>query len=407
MSSKASEPSVDPLEFRNTLGRFGTGITVVTVQQGEEVRGITVNAFMSVSLKPPLVLVSIDKNANSHALLAQSERYGVSILSEHQEVVSNLFAGRPDASIEVHYEHVAGFSADPRRVGAAGLPHRRGARGGRPHALYRRGGASDLPRRRETAALLRWALRTARDPFLRSYSGRLGAFMSPDTKPHMQPLKGSIVPLPIPFTGSDAKIDEAALKEIIEFQLREGSHGLGVTGTTGEPSSLSLNERKHVAEFVYREVNGRVPVMPGTGTNNLDETLDLTKHAESIGADAVLVISPYYIKPNQNSLFEYFKRIADSVPNTPVVLYNIPGRTAVNIEPKTIGRLRDACKNIVGVKHATKNLDDVSYTFVYAGHDFGVYCGAGDDDLPDAHPGRLRSRERDRGGCAARDCRAV
>ena len=109
MSSKVSEPSVDPLEFRNTLGRFGTGITVVTVQQGEEVRGITVNAFMSVSLKPPLVLVSIDKNANSHALLAQSERYGVSILSEHQEVVSNLFAGRPDASIEVHYEHVAGF----------------------------------------------------------------------------------------------------------------------------------------------------------------------------------------------------------------------------------------------------------------------------------------------------------
>ena len=200
--------------------------------------------------------------------------------------------------------------------------------------------------------------------------------MSPDTKPHMQPLKGSIVPLPTPFTGSDAKIDEAALKEIIEFQLREGSHGLGVTGTTGEPSSLSLNERKHVAEFVYREVNGRVPVVPGTGTNNLDETLDLTKHAESIGADAVLVISPYYIKPNQNSLFEYFKRIADSVPNTPVVLYNIPGRTAVNIEPKTIGRLRDACKNIVGVKHATKNLDDVSYTFVYAGHDFGVYCGA-------------------------------
>ena len=193
--------------------------------------------------------------------------------------------------------------------------------------------------------------------------------------PSMQPPKGSIVPLPTPFTGSDAQIDEAALKEIIEFQLREGSHGLGVTGTTGEPSSLSLDERKYVAEFVHQEVRGRVPVMPGTGTNNFDETLDLTKHAESIGADAILVISPYYIKPNQNSLFEYFKRIADSVPSTPVVLYNIPGRTAVNIEPKTIGRLRDACKNIVGVKHATKNLDDVSYTFVHAGHDFGVYCG--------------------------------
>ncbi len=101
--------SVNPSEFRNTLGRFGTGVTVVTVQQGEEVRGITVNAFMSVSLEPPLVLVSIDKNANSHALLAESERYGVSILSEHQEAMSNLFAGRFDKSIEVHYEYVDGF----------------------------------------------------------------------------------------------------------------------------------------------------------------------------------------------------------------------------------------------------------------------------------------------------------
>ena len=101
--------SVDPYQFRNTLGRFGTGVTVVTVQQGEEVRGITVNAFMSVSLEPPLVLVSIDKSANSHALLAESERYGVSILSEHQEAMSNLFAGRPDESIEVHYEYADGF----------------------------------------------------------------------------------------------------------------------------------------------------------------------------------------------------------------------------------------------------------------------------------------------------------
>lgn len=192
----------------------------------------------------------------------------------------------------------------------------------------------------------------------------------------MQLPKGSLVPLPTPFTGSENSIDEAALGEIIDFQLREGSHGLGVAGTTGEPSSLSLAERKSITEFVMKTVEGRVPVIPGTGTNNLDETLELTRHAASIGADAVLVISPYYIKPNQNSLFTYFKRVADSVPNTPVMLYNIPGRTAVNIEPRTIGRLREACKNIVGVKHATKNLDDVSYTFVFAGHDFGVYCGA-------------------------------
>lgn len=188
--------------------------------------------------------------------------------------------------------------------------------------------------------------------------------------------KGSLVPLPTPFTGSDNRVDEAALKEIIEFQIREGSHGLGCTGTTGEPSSLSLDERKHVTELVIETVRGRVPVMPGTGTTNFDETLELTRHAVKAGADAVLVISPYYIKPNQNNLFEYFSAVAKAVPDTPLMLYNIPGRTAVNIEPKTIGRLREACPNILGVKHATKNLDDVSYTFVHAGRDFGVYCGA-------------------------------
>jgi 4-hydroxy-tetrahydrodipicolinate synthase len=192
----------------------------------------------------------------------------------------------------------------------------------------------------------------------------------------MRPLTGSIVPLPTPFTGADNRIDEEALRHLIAFQLDNGTHGLGTTGTTGEPSSLSLDERRFVAEFVIREVGGRVPVIPGTGSANLDETLELTRHAAKAGADAVLVISPYYVRPNQNNLFEYFKRVADEVADTPVILYNIPGRTAVNIEPATIGRLRQACPNIVGVKHATKNLDDVSYTFVHAGRDFGVYCGA-------------------------------
>ncbi|MFA5550438.1 MAG: 4-hydroxy-tetrahydrodipicolinate synthase [Trueperaceae bacterium] len=187
---------------------------------------------------------------------------------------------------------------------------------------------------------------------------------------------GSIVPLPTPFTGEAAEVDEAALRRIVEFQIENGSHGLSCTGTTGEPSSLSLAERKRVVEVVKDAIAGRVPFYPGTGNNNLAETLELTRHAVELGVDGVMIIAPYYVRPNQQNLFEYFSAVAQAVPETPVILYNIPGRAAVNIDPETIGRLRRANPNVVGVKHATKNLDDVSYTFVHAGRDFGVYCGA-------------------------------
>lgn len=199
-------------------------------------------------------------------------------------------------------------------------------------------------------------------------------------EPSMLVPRGSIVPLPTPFTGPRAAVDEAALARVIEFQLANGSHGLSCTGTTGEPSSLTVDERKRVVEFVNERVAGRVPFVPGTGSNNLAETLELTRHAVELGVDGVMIIAPYYVKPNQHSLFAYFKTIADAVAEqnseTAVILYNIPGRAAVNIDPETIGALRRACPNIVGVKHATKNLDDVSYTFVHAGRDFAVYCGA-------------------------------
>lgn len=192
----------------------------------------------------------------------------------------------------------------------------------------------------------------------------------------MKPPKGSIVPLPTPFTGPAAQVDEDALRRIVDFQLENGSHGLSCTGTTGEPSSLSLAERKRVVEVVKEAMAGRAPFIPGTGNNNLAETLELTRHAVQLGVDGVMIIAPYYVRPNQQNLFDYFSTVACEFPDTPVILYNIPGRAAVNIDPVTIGRLREACPNIVGVKHATKNLDDVSYTFVHAGRDFGVYCGA-------------------------------
>ncbi len=187
---------------------------------------------------------------------------------------------------------------------------------------------------------------------------------------------GSIVPLPTPFAGDEARIDERALRRLVDFQIAHGSHGVSCTGTTGEPSSLSAEERRRVIEIVHDAVGGRVPFVPGTGTNNLDETLSTTRYAADLGVDAVLVIAPYYVRPNQDNLFEYFRRVAAEVPDTPVILYNIPGRAAVTIEPRTIGRVRAACPNVVGVKHATKDLDDVSYTFVHAGRDTAVYCGA-------------------------------
>lgn len=189
----------------------------------------------------------------------------------------------------------------------------------------------------------------------------------------LERLRGSIVPLVTPFRGGE--IDTTALDDLIEFQLRSGSHGLGVTGTTGEPSSLSYDEREFMVAHALERTRGRVPLVAGTGSANFDETLRLTRFAADRGADAVLVITPYYVRPNQNNLHAYFKAVADAVPGTPVILYNIPGRTAVQVEPATIGRLRRDAPNVVGVKHSVKDLDVVSQTFVQAGRDFLVYCG--------------------------------
>src|SRR5690606_4743454 len=125
--------------------------------------------------------------------------------------------------------------------------------------------------------------------------------------------RGSIVPLPTPFTGPQARFDEAALAALIEYQLANGSHGLSCTGTTGEPSSLTTDERKRVVEFVHQRIAGRVPSVPGTRSNSLAATLDLTRHAVELGVDGVMLIAPYYVKPNQHSLLAYFKTIADAV----------------------------------------------------------------------------------------------
>lgn len=186
-------------------------------------------------------------------------------------------------------------------------------------------------------------------------------------------LRGSICPVITPFTESGA-IDEKAFTELINWQIGSGSHGISVTGTSGEPSSLTIAERKRVMDLAKKTIDGRVFFAPGTGSTNHDETMELTKYAEEIGADAAMVIVPYYNRPNQEALYQHFKTVADSVV-TPIIIYNIPGRSAVNMEVSTMKRLVDDCPNIIGVKEANKDFEHVNRVLLNCGRDFLLFSG--------------------------------
>lgn len=186
-------------------------------------------------------------------------------------------------------------------------------------------------------------------------------------------LRGSIVPMITPFTGA-GEVDDGALRDLIDRAVEAGSHGISVTGTTGEPSALTLEEREHVMEVAKKAVDGRVPFVPGTGTNNLDETFRLTRAAEALDADAALVIVPYYSKPSQEGLYRYFAAVADAT-ELPLVIYNIPGRTAVNMAPATMARLRRDRPQIVGVKESNTDFEHVTKVLYECGRDFLVFSG--------------------------------
>ena len=172
----------------------------------------------------------------------------------------------------------------------------------------------------------------------------------------------------------DGKLDERALTDLIDWQIQSGSHGISVTGTTGEPSSLSIEERRRVIELASQVIENRVPFIPGTGSNNFEETSALSKFAEKLGVDAVMLIAPYYVRPSQEGLFQFFKSIASQL-SVPVILYNIPGRTAVNIEPDTVARLKEACPNIIGCKESNKDFEHINRLLHKMGRDFLVYSG--------------------------------
>jgi 4-hydroxy-tetrahydrodipicolinate synthase len=165
-------------------------------------------------------------------------------------------------------------------------------------------------------------------------------------------LQGAITAIVTPF--KDGKFDEAAYRELIEFQIKGGIHGIVPCGTTGESATLSHEEHKRVVETCVDQVNKRVPVVAGTGSNNTAEALELTKHAEAAGADYALMITPYYNKPTQEGLYQHFKTIADQT-RIPIVVYNVPSRTSVNLLPETVARLAEF-PNIVGIKEATGDL---------------------------------------------------
>ncbi|WP_408010606.1 2,4-dihydroxyhept-2-ene-1,7-dioic acid aldolase [Pseudalkalibacillus sp. A8] len=188
-----------------------------------------------------------------------------------------------------------------------------------------------------------------------------------------QQLRGSIAPIITPFKEDDS-LDLDTLKSLIEWHIESGSHGISVTGTTGEPSSLTLEERVQVMETAAKTVNGRIPFVPGTGSTNHQETLYLTKKAKEIGADAAMVIVPYYNKPSQHALYKHFKTIADTV-DIPIIIYNIPGRTAVNMDVKTIARLNEDCGNIIGIKESNKDFEHVNRVLLNCGRDFLLYSG--------------------------------
>ncbi|MFU0791835.1 MAG: 2,4-dihydroxyhept-2-ene-1,7-dioic acid aldolase [Virgibacillus proomii] len=188
-----------------------------------------------------------------------------------------------------------------------------------------------------------------------------------------QRLRGSMTPLITPFKAN-YEVDYEKQAELIEYQLENGTHAISVTGTSGEPSSLSIEERVNVMENAKKVINGRVPFAPGTGSTNHEETMYLTKKAQEMGADAAMVIVPYYNKPNQQALYKHFKTVADSV-DIPIIVYNIPGRTAVNLEVETLARLNEDCPNIVGVKESNKDFEHVNRVLLNCGRDFLLFSG--------------------------------
>ncbi len=188
--------------------------------------------------------------------------------------------------------------------------------------------------------------------------------------------QGSIVALITPF--KDGEVDYEALENLIEFHINHGTDAILVCGTTGESPTLTFEEHDEVIEFVVKKAKGRIKVIAGTGANATHEAVDLTAHAKEVGADAALLVVPYYNKPTQEGIYKHFATVAEEV-DIPIILYNIPSRTGVEIAPETIYRLVKDYPNIIGSKESTPNMDRISTLYNMLGDNFIILSG--DDSL--------------------------
>lgn len=196
----------------------------------------------------------------------------------------------------------------------------------------------------------------------------------------MEKFHGALVAIVTPFKND--RLDEQGLVDLIEFQIANGTHGIIPCGTTGESATISFAEHKRVIDLTVKTVDGRVPVVAGTGGNNTLEAIELTESAKDSGADAVLSVVPYYNKPNQEGMYLHFREIAEKV-DIPMFLYNVPGRTVVNMLPETVARLA-AIDNIIGIKEACGSLEQVTDVIRRCPQDFIVLSGDDFTSMPTA-----------------------
>jgi 4-hydroxy-tetrahydrodipicolinate synthase len=194
-----------------------------------------------------------------------------------------------------------------------------------------------------------------------------------------QTFQGSFVAMVTPFRNG--KVDEAKIRELVEFHVANGTDGLIPCGTTGESPGLTHDEHRRVVEVVIEAARGRIRVVPGTGSYSTADAIGLTKDAERVGAAGALVVNPYYNKPTQEGLYRHFRAVAESV-TIPILVYNIQSRTAVNVETDTLARLARDAKNVVGVKEASGSLDQMSQVIAACGPDFSVLSGDDNITLP-------------------------